>query len=332
MSHKVTGRSSWNAVRVPATSANMGSGFDTLAIAFSLFAWFWFRRSETDKLDTVTGVDAEFVTLDPANHLFFTSMDSCCAELGVRREGVELMSRAEAPLRCGLGSSAAVRVAAIYAAATLAGIRLTRDEVFAVAAKQEGHPDNVAAAVYGGMTVATSQDHNARAIRLPLPPILPLGFQLIIPSYRKQSTEQIRRVLPTCVPWNDAIANIQSTGMLISGFVAGDVEAIAIGCRDRLHQMYRAPLLPGVADVLAMKVRPGMIGATISGAGPAMLLMHLPNVHHSCEEALRVFRLKDPKARLLPVQLSSEGYQSYEGYSYAPYCSLGNRPPGEAAC
>src|SRR4051812_29040968 len=123
---------SWNVVRVPATSANMGSGFDTLGIAIALFAWFWFRHSEEDSVQSVTGVDAESVTRDPANHLFFQCLDASCAELGVRREAVELITHSDSPLRCGLGSSAAVRIAAVCAAAVLAGIRLTRDDVFAI--------------------------------------------------------------------------------------------------------------------------------------------------------------------------------------------------------
>jgi len=186
----------------------------------------------------------------------------------------------------------------------LAGITLRRDDAFSLLVKLEGHPDNAAAAVYGGLVVSTTVG-GVRALRLPFIPAV--GFQLLIPSYRKASTEALRRALPLNVSRADAVYNLQCQAMLLAGFLSGNMDAITIGCQDHLHQPYRASLMPGVGEVLGLDANSGFIGAVISGAGPTVLLMHEPSRPDACLRALSVFRQRDAGAKLMAVVIV-DGY------------------------
>ena len=295
----------WHIARIPATTANLGSGYDTMAMALNQSYWFAYRWSRHDAVLAVRGVDEQLVPRDPAQHLFFRAATFCSHELHVDRCPIELVAVSQAPLRAGLGSSAAVQLAGILATAQCNGIKLKRDDAFSLLAKIEGHPDNAAAAVHGGLVVCTSVGGVCRARRLPFTPAV--GFQLLIPTYRKVSTEALRESLPVSVSRSDAVCNLQCQAMLLAGFASGDTEAISLGCQDRLHQSYRALLMPGVADVLALHPGDGFIGAVISGAGPTMLLMHEFSRPDACGRALDTFRHHDPGAELKAVTIA-DGY------------------------
>ncbi|MCX6621205.1 MAG: homoserine kinase [Acidobacteria bacterium] len=300
----------WHGARIPSTSANFGSGYDTIAVALDRSSYFAYRHARRDAIVAVTGVDEHLIPRDPAHHLFFHAADFCSCELQVDRPQIELVAVSGAPIQAGLGSSAAVRLAGILAVATFAGVTLQRDEAFSLLARLEGHPDNAAAAVFGGLVVALTAGGIPRARRLPFTPAI--GLQLLVPTYRKASTEALRQALPVNVSRADAVYNLQSQAMLLAGLLSGDVEAIGLGCHDRLHQALRASLMPGVADVLALRPCDGFIGAVISGAGPTMLLIHDLSRPDACLRALAAFRHHDPGARLMAVTIG-EGYSCMGG-------------------
>ena len=238
-------------IGVPASSANLGPGFDVLAAALSLHLELEVQETgrfaiHTDlavPLDRENLVVRAFERLHPA-------------------DAFEFRIASQIPLSGGLGSSAAAIVAGLLAADHL--FELDAD-VQGLATELEGHPDNVAAALMGGFVVCDAPEvHRFDA---------PMGLEavLVVPS-DPVSTEEARRALPDTVPLGDAAFNAAHASMLMLGLARSDWDLIAAGLRDRLHQPYRAQLYPRSAELLERAPALGALGATISGAGPSVLV------------------------------------------------------------
>jgi homoserine kinase len=238
-------------VRVPASSANLGPGFDCFAAALGLFLEL--EVSDSDRFELVSDLHvrrdrsnltvAAFERLHPAaNHRFEV--------------------RSQIPLSGGLGSSAAAVLAGLLAAERLAG---GGSDVLAIATEIEGHPDNVAAALLGGVVVCSDGEPHR------LEPPDGLEALLVVPRSSVR-TQQARAALPPTVPLADAVYNTAHGALLMLGLATGDPELVARGLRDRLHQPYRAHLYPRSAELLTSAVAMGALGATISGAGPTVLV------------------------------------------------------------
>jgi homoserine kinase len=240
-------------VRVPASSANLGPGFDCFAAALGLYLEL--EVSEAESFAVVSDLD---VRRDRSN-LAVSAFERLHPASRYRFE-----IRSEIPLSGGLGSSAAAVVAGLLAAARLAG---GRDDavLLALASEIEGHSDNVAAALLGGVVVCIEgEPHRLRA-----PPALDA---LLVVPHRAVRTQRARAVLPATVPLADAAFNTAHGAVLMLGLVTGDLELVARGLHDRLHQDYRAHLYPRSAALLARAPSLGALGATISGAGPTVLV------------------------------------------------------------
>jgi homoserine kinase len=237
-------------VRVPGSSANLGPGFDVLAAALSLYL----------ELEvTETGTFAVHSDLD---------VPSTKENLVVRAferlhpaDDFEFRISSRIPLSGGLGSSAAAALAGLIAADHL--FELAAD-VAAVATELEGHPDNVAASLHGGIVICAGD----RVHRLEPP--MGLEAVMVVPS-EPVRTEQARAALPDCVPMADAVFNVAHASLLAVGLATDDQALIAEGLKDRLHQPHRAHLFPRSAELLDAAVELGALGATISGAGPTVL-------------------------------------------------------------
>ena len=238
-------------VRVPASSANLGPGFDVLAAALSLHLDLEVQETGTfavhSDLDIPAGRDnlvvRAFERLHPA-------------------DGFEFTIGSDIPLSGGLGSSAAATVAGLLAADHL--FELDAD-LMALASELEGHPDNAAAALHGGFVIVT----DGRVHRFDAP--MGLEAVLVVPS-ESVATLDARAALSDSVSLRDAAFNVGAAAMLVRGLSTGDFELIAAGLRDRLHQPYRADLYPRSAALLERVTELGALGATISGAGPAVLV------------------------------------------------------------
>jgi homoserine kinase len=239
-------------VRVPASSANLGPGFDCFAAALGLFLEL--EVSEAGGFELVTDLA---VRRDRSN-LAVSSFERLLPASGHRFE-----LRSQIPLSGGLGSSAAAVVAGLLAASALAGEG--ERSLLALASEVEGHPDNVAAALLGGIVVCADE----RAQRIDPP--AGLAALLVVPE-RAVRTQQARAALPASVPLADAVHNTAHGALLMLGLAGGDLELVARGLSDRLHQPYRAHLYPRSAELLARAVSFGALGATISGAGPTVLV------------------------------------------------------------
>ena len=238
-------------VRVPASSANLGPGFDTLAAALALHLELDVRETGTfavnTDLDVPRGRDnlvvQAFERLHPADRF-------------------EFQISSDIPLSGGLGSSAAAIVAGLLAADHL--FELDAD-LLGPAAELDGHLDNVAAALHGGFVVCDGP-HTHR-----FEPPMGLEAVLVVP-YEAVRTEAARAALPTTVPLEDAVFNVAHASMLVLGLATSDWDLIAVGLRDRLHQPQRAHLYPRSAELLERAPGLGALGATISGAGPTVLV------------------------------------------------------------
>ena len=246
-------------VRVPASSANLGPGYDVLAAALSLYLEL--EVEETGSFSVDAGkLD---VPLDRSN--------LCVRAFEWLRpaDGIAFRIRSEIPLVAGLGSSAAAIVAGLLAADHLYELALEPSDVMAHAVEIEGHPDNVAAALVGGFVVCSRAGETVSASRLD-PPQGVEGV-VVIPRDRL-STEEARAALPAEVPLADAVANVSAVAQLILGIQRSDLTLIGRGLDDRLHQPHRASLYPRSMEIVEEAPRMGAIGASISGAGPTVLV------------------------------------------------------------
>ena len=253
-------------IRVPATGANLGCLFDCGAIALSLYLDIRVTpRADDEILVRYRGVNVERVR-GGADNLIARTMHQTLARWGKAR-GFELDIENQIPVGAGVGSSAAAIVGALAASHRLAGRPLFDEEIVSLATQREGHPDNVAAAWHGGFTVALDSDGRALSYTCPVPE--PLGLVLVVPDYAL-STEEARKVLPETYSRSDAVHNLQRAAALTAQFFSGKTELHRCFFDDRWHQSFRAHLMPGLPEVLALG-HPGLLGICLSGAGPSLL-------------------------------------------------------------
>ena len=257
-------------VRVPATSANLGPGFDAFGLALGWYDDVVARVADEGLLVDVAG-EGEDLPRDE-KHLVVRAMRATFERLGGQPFGLELSCANRIPHGRGLGSSAAAIVAGVTLARALvvgAEERMSTAEVLSFAADLEGHPDNVAACVLGGLTIAWNDgDRGANAVRHDCDPrIRPIVF---VPN-ATSSTKRTRRLLPEVVPHADAAANAGRAALLISA-MTGHPEALFAATEDRLHQSYRASAMPKSADLMTA-LRASGLPAVISGAGPTVLVL-----------------------------------------------------------
>jgi len=257
-------------VRVPATSANLGPGFDVLGLALTLYDEVTARVTPTGVAVEVTGEGAAELPTD-ARHLVVRAMDAVFDLLGERPPGLALQCHNNIPQARGLGSSSAAIVAGVLLGRALVAEgeqRLDDAAVLRLAAELEGHPDNVAPCLLGGFTIAWTGQGGARAVRLePARRVRPVVF---VPTGRGL-TAQARAALPASVPHADAVYNAARSALLVHALTAAP-ELLWEATGDRLHQQYRAAGAPATAELVAA-LREGGSPAVVSGAGPTVLAL-----------------------------------------------------------
>jgi len=274
------------AVRVPASSANLGPGFDCFAAALGLFLEL--RVTENPRFEIVSSLN---VRQDRSN-IAVAAFERLHDASGYR---FELSSRI--PLSGGLGSSAAAVVAGLLAASALSG---STADLLALATEAEGHPDNAAAALLGGIVICA--DGGADRIEPPA------GVEaLLVVPHRAVRTQRARAALPPTVPLGDAVFNTAHGALLILGLAKGDHDLIARGLHDRLHQPHRSHLYRRSAELVEKAASLGALGATISGAGPTVLVWVAADATRSVAAALR--RRASGWARVLAVPFTPRGAQ-----------------------
>jgi homoserine kinase len=257
-------------VRVPATSANLGSGFDALGLALAWYDEVSAVRSGTGLQVEVTGIGAADVPRDE-RHLVVRAMDATFAALGEPRGGLVLLCENAIPHGLGLGSSAAAVVAGALLARALVpdGAQLLDDAgVLAIAARLEGHPDNAAAALLGGFTIAWPESSGVCSVRLE--PAPSLRAVVLLPD-STLATATARGLLPAAVPHADAAHAAARSALLVHAITA-DPDRLLAATEDRLHQAYREPAMPRTLALVAA-LRLAGLAAVVSGAGPSVLVL-----------------------------------------------------------
>lgn len=258
-------------VRVPATTANLGPAFDCMGMALRIFNEIHVRLGEgPEPVVRVRGQGESSLPRDGSN-LVYRAYSRFLEETGKSLPAPIINCRNEIPLERGLGSSAAAIVGGLAAANALTGSPLGREDILALAVELEGHPDNVAAALYGGIRIVVASGGDAPVTSpAPLPPDLRVA--LFVPEV-SISTEKARAVMPSEVPLEDALFNVGRTALLVNAFATGRLELLKSATEDRLHQPYRSHLLPAMRLIIGEAMKGGALGAFVSGSGSTVLAL-----------------------------------------------------------
>jgi homoserine kinase len=272
MSHFADLDGRWIAVEVPATSANLGAGYDCLAVALEIVDRVEVECVARPGAGVEVAVEGEGAGELPEGreNTFVTALVRGLAEVrgeGAGELGWRIQMRNRIPLARGLGSSAAATVGGLLAGAALAGAVLPGERALALATEMEGHPDNAAAALLGGFTIA-AHGQSPTAIRFEIP--RDLRAVLFIPELRL-GTPAMRAALPEMVPLTDAVANLQRVALGVAGLAAGDARGLGQLTVDRLHEPYRASVYPQLPGLVAAARSAGALGACLSGAGSTII-------------------------------------------------------------
>lgn len=295
-------------VTVPATTANLGPGFDCLGAALSLRNQFTFSTlppGQTGLVITATGLEAERV-LTTADNLVYQTFCQVYARLGQAPPPVQLDIQLNVPLTRGLGSSATAIVGGLVGANQLAGAPLTTDDLMQMAIDLEGHPDNVVPALIGGCRLAATGLQTPWEIcEVPWhSSIVPI---VAIPDF-ELSTQAARQVLPPNYSRADAIFNTAHLGLLLRGLETGQVEWLRAALQDRIHQPYRQSLILGYEAVREAALGAGAYGVVISGAGPTLLTLANSEAAQQIRSALMAtWASVGIKANVQVLQVETEG-------------------------
>jgi homoserine kinase len=255
-------------VRVPATTANLGAGFDCIGAALSLYNQFTFTLADSFQI-IARGTEADRVAVDEQN-LAYQAFVQVFDRLQRPIPGIKLEIDLEVPLARGLGSSATAIVGGLLGANGLAGLPLSLAEIMAMAIAMEGHPDNVVPALIGGCRLAASYGEKWEICDVPWHSnIVPV---VAIPNF-ELSTAEARQVLPTTYSRADAVFNISHLALLMRGLETGNGQWVRAGMVDKIHQPYRQQLIKGYVEVETAAVTAGAYGIVISGAGPTLLAL-----------------------------------------------------------
>ncbi|MBA4370463.1 MAG: homoserine kinase [Coriobacteriaceae bacterium] len=253
-------------VRVPATSANLGPGFDSFGLALALHDTFSAEPAERWAVEIV-GEGAHCLPTGQSSAVV-VAMKRAMAEAGETAAAAHVFCDNRVPTGRGLGSSAAAIVGGLMLGFALARESAERERVFELAAEIEGHPDNVAAAIFGGFTVCWTEDGRPRCERLG-----PAGGLAVVyvPPCGELRTSESRRLLPESVPHADGAFNLSHAALLASGLALGRADLVRSGLADRLHEQYRVAAVPDFVAVRDALVEAGADGAALSGAGPGVV-------------------------------------------------------------
>ena len=262
-------------VRVPATSANCGPGFDTLGLALTLYNEFTFSISDERfgfTLD-VEGEGKDSFHASGRNMAFASFLAVWNKVTNRKRIGIHVSMRNQVPKSRGLGSSSTAIVAGVTAASVLSGANFSQDEILQESNKLEGHPDNVAPAIYGGFTISFQENGVAHTLRTI--PKMPLQFIAVVPD-RQLSTHLAREAIPKVIPHTDAVFNSSRTALLTAALLENRPELLQFALEDKLHQPYRSKLIPGLPEVFLAGKAAGAYQCIISGSGSTLLAYASP--------------------------------------------------------
>lgn len=253
-------------IDIPATSANLGSGFDSLGIALTMYNRVWME--EADCLH-ITATDAVKIPTDESN-LIYWAANHLYEICGKALPGLKIIQENNIPMARGLGSSSACIVAGILGANRLLGSPLSQTDLLNLAAKIEGHPDNTSPAISGGLVVSAIEGERVYSVSVPVSE--KIAFAVMIPPFELK-TEKARGVLPETYSRADTVYNLSRSGLMTASLFSGDLQNLRVAVQDRIHQPYRSGLIDHCDSVFRMSYELGSLGTYVSGAGPTIISM-----------------------------------------------------------
>lgn len=293
-------------IQVPATSANLGSGFDSLGVALSLYNQVWMEVS--DCID-ISSKDEVYIPTDETN-LIYWSAKRLYEECGRKLPGLKIIQENNIPMTRGLGSSSACIVAGLIGANRFLGNPLSRGELETLAVKIEGHPDNTTPAITGGLV--TSAMDGGKIYSVTVPVAENIRFAVLVPPFELK-TEMARGVLPESYSREDAVFNLSRSALMTAALFSGSLENLRVAVQDRLHQPYRKSFIEGYDTVFRLSYELGSFGTCVSGAGPSILAI----VDKQGEETFKQHAIQSLEEkgisgwRLLTLKPDSEGAKIY---------------------
>jgi homoserine kinase len=290
-------------VRVPATSANLGPGFDALGLALALYNEVTAREADRVSV-TVEGEGAGRLPAD-ADNVVARGVRQAYEAAGRPFKGVALACVNRVPPARGLGSSAAAWVGGLVAGNALLGEPLSRDALLALAARAEGHPDNVTAALLGGLTVSCAHgDGRVAAVSLPVPSVV--RWVVLVPEVTS-ATAEARAVLPSSYSRGDAVFNVQRVALLLAALQAQRIDLLPAALDDRLHQPHRLRLFPWMPSVVEAARAAGALGCVLSGAGPSLLAAVAGDAEAVARAMERALGAAGVRGRASAIAVDTEG-------------------------
>ena len=252
--------------RVPASTTNLGPGFDVLGLALQLYSTISLEEIDKGAEIEVTGVDIDKISKDK-NNIAYRAAQLVFDKCGHKPKGLRLVLSNSIPAIRGLGGSGTAILGGLLTANALCNAPFSRTELLDFATEFEGHPDNVAASLLGGLVISMMQGNHVHSIQLDCDS--DLRVVVAIPDF-SLSTKAARGVLPPTVDFADAIHNVSRSSMLVAAIATGKLEMLSLAMADRLHQPYRTSLIPGFDDVAESAMRAGALSVALSGAGPSI--------------------------------------------------------------
>jgi homoserine kinase len=287
-------------IKVPATSANLGPGFDTLGLALDL--WNESTIELADEFSVHVEGEGKGKLGKGTSNMIVRAAQKFAERVG--RELYPFVARCDnhIPLGSGMGSSAAATLTGLLAANELMNVNVSQDEILSVATELEGHPDNVAPALMGGLVASTTTDANVLARKLP---VASLHVTLVLPDFHFP-TKDARNSLPKRVDIKDAVHNISRAVLVTEAFRTGDLDLLGEAMTDRLHQPYRLKLIPGAENAMDAMKSAGASAVALSGAGPSLIAFSKTDSTVGLA-AKRAFEQAGLSARIFSLKICDSG-------------------------
>ncbi len=302
-------------IKIPASTSNLGPGFDTLGLALNRYLEISGEVVETNQLHAdqtesenspeivVKGNGAEHIARDKAN-LVYQGMLAVAQHIGAVLPSIKILLNNGIPSCGGLGGSGAAISGGVFLANEILKAKLLRDEMLNIAVKIEGHPDNVSAALMGGLTINCFDNGAVRCRSVKIG--APLSVVACSPHFQVL-TKQARQILPKDILLKDAVRNIENVASLVAAFIHGDIEALRYSTEDALHERYRASLIPGFDDVKKAALDAGAISFNISGAGPTVFCFTVSNENEIGKAMVKAFATHKSEASYEVMNIENEG-------------------------
>jgi homoserine kinase len=293
-------------VRVPATTANLGPGFDCLGMALALYNTITIHVTTGGLNVRIEGEGAEDLRWGEENRVL-RAVRAAFQEAGQRLPGLSIELHNQIPLGRGLGSSAAATVGGLVAGNALCSDCISTERLLKVATQLEGHPDNVAPALLGGLVIAVQEDDRLLYERMDAPP--GLSAALFVPDF-PMPTAEARRVLPTQISRADAVYNMGRAALLVAAFARGRYDLLDVATHDRMHQPYREAIFPAMPAIFTAAREAGALGVFLSGAGSTIIALCLKGTQAIADAMAEAGRKLDVPGRGIVAPLVSKGAQA----------------------